>query len=343
MAVMRLTRTGRNAVVGALAVLLIFVFVGVQVNHEKPEKKTASPARWTTALAETPNGCASQAADGDSVTVDPTDASTSTAMGPNELAAGLVRLAKGVKQWRQRAVVNHTEPEATIVAQVKRFSTDAMTHARLAAARFSLDVQMEALEATRAGPGARAPPPQLPPRQEADTTYPEPSTFACRMLPDGFEVGCAGGRQRSLPTHALDPSCQICEYENVCLDIPSPALGEGQGYASQVHRLSHRQLRALASYVSESSPPTDRRSLLRRLRPRPVVLEEGPGMAAPPHRRRERGAGALPAAPRRSGHARVVAGHRRRRATRMPALAEALAAPLPARRKLHPARHGAAL
>lgn len=191
----RLSRNGRNAVIGSLSVLLIFVFVGIQVNHERPEKKAApSVARWTTALSDAePEPAAPGCADGsrladESTSIKATGGVETVVMGPNELTAGLSRLAGGLKAWRQRARVNHTEPEATVVAQVQRFTADAKTHARLAAARFSLDVQMAALQAARAGPGARAPPPQLPPTQEADLGYPEPSTFACRMLPDGFEV-----------------------------------------------------------------------------------------------------------------------------------------------------------
>ena len=120
------------------------------------------------------------------------------ALGPNELAASLSGLAKGLKTWRQRASVNHTEPTASIVAQVQRFAADAAVHARLAAARYSLDVQMAALQATRSGPGSKAPPPLMPPAQEADLGLPEPSTFACRMLPDGFEVS-VGVRRQSVP------------------------------------------------------------------------------------------------------------------------------------------------
>jgi hypothetical protein len=181
MAPLRITRSGRNATLAAIVVLIGFVYIGVQVSRESPERAQRKTSRWTSAIEE--DRLASQPCA-------PTEAgSISASVNSHEgLAKGLRELADGLKYWRQRLAQNHSEPEASIVAQVARFKQDSAVHARLASSRFALDQQMAALQATRSGPGARLPTPLMPPLQEADLGFPEPSTFTCRMLPDGFEV-----------------------------------------------------------------------------------------------------------------------------------------------------------
>lgn len=131
-----------------------------------------------------------------------------------DLPSALSDLDVRLRRWRTR--VPPPPPSSHMSRHVERFLADRTAHARLSAARFKLDRELDALHRNGQAPDGLDTPGAaigMPPPHEADTFFPEPSTFLCRMLPDGFEV---------------------CEYENVCADVPSPILGEGLGYASQV-------------------------------------------------------------------------------------------------------------
>ncbi len=43
---------------------------------------------------------------------------------------------------------------------------------------------------------------------------------------------------------------QVCEYENVCLDLPGPAWGDGQGYASQTDTVAFVGSDIVPSYTT---------------------------------------------------------------------------------------------
>lgn len=80
------------------------------------------------------------------------------------------------------------EPSA-FLSLLSRYTDDAKAVARLSKARYLLDIELAASRAALDDPtkGTRSTG-QYPPADEADIHLPEPSTFVCRMLPDGFEV-----------------------------------------------------------------------------------------------------------------------------------------------------------
>ena len=115
------------------------------------------------------------------------------------LSALLATVAAQLRRWRERVhdgVSSGPSNSASVPTQVKHFLEESAAHARLGVARFALDRELAALEdGGRAGPSGSPQQqqhehrgPQMPPPQAEDIGFPEPSTFACRMLPDGFEV-----------------------------------------------------------------------------------------------------------------------------------------------------------
>ena len=63
---------------------------------------------------------------------------------------------------------------------------------------------------------------------------------------------------------------QVCEYENVCADLPGPALGEGLGYASQTDGLYFVGSNIIPSYAKRGGGgwPADREHIAK------VVLQD---------------------------------------------------------------------
>ena len=98
---------------------------------------------------------------------------------------------------------------------VSDFLHHSRAFARVRAAMFAMDVELASLD-PRHVPYS----PRVPPRHEADVGMPEPSSFQCRQMSDGFEV---------------------CEYQNVCADVPSPVRDPDGRYASSGDRVSQVQ------------------------------------------------------------------------------------------------------
>lgn len=198
---------------------------------------------------------------------------------PESLQSALSTVAKDLRQWRERPHAS-TRPS---IDHVERFIANRAAHARLSAARFALDLELAALQRGDLEP-AKTPVDavQMPPRHEADVGLPEPATFLCRMLPDGFEVRAWMCPSQPRPLDALvkfvsswlflilplsrSASTRTCAL--ICPPLPS-AWG----------KVMHLRRTASTSWVRTSSPP-----MLDR------VLETGPVIGKPLLQRRQRNA-----------------------------------------------------
>ena len=135
---------------------------------------------------------------------------------PENLQSALSTIAKDLRQWRERSSAS-TNPS---IDHVERFIANRAAHARLSAARFALDLELAAMQRGDQEP-AKTPvdTTNIPPRHEADVGLPEPATFLCRMLPDGFEVSAWMYHHHQLSRHA----CQAWKLAA----LPRPSFCQG--------------------------------------------------------------------------------------------------------------------